>query len=349
MRNIPGWALSALAVSAGVVLCAQGQGPPQPPGTPSTPSSSAPLQSTSQSPLPGDIRAYRSHVEVISVTATVLDTNGKLVTDLPKEAFEVFEDGVQRAVSQFTHERVPVSLGLLLDASDSMWGQRIIDARAAVQQFLAERLDASDEFFVMAFNHQPKVLTKWTTSAADAREPLEALKPSGSTAIYDAINASLPLLDQRANPRAALLVISDGADTASDTSLQDLRKALLRSDVFVYAIAIDPPGGRPINTRVNVAALREITEGSGGRTELVRDSSELPMATARIAEELNHQYLIGYDSTRAPDGDFHSIRVRISSEAPGGATYRVRARHGYIADPLNRRLGFRPLPRENND
>jgi Ca-activated chloride channel family protein len=351
MRSIPGWALSALAVSAGAVLCAQGSPQPQVPGTPSTSSSSssapAPLQS--QSPLPGDIRAYRSHIEVISVTATVLDTNGKLVTDLPKEAFEVYEDGVRRAVSQFTHERVPVSLGLLLDASDSMWGQRIADARAAVQQFLAERLDASDEFFVMSFNHNPKVLTKWTTSAEDARAPLEGLKPSGSTAIYDAIHASLPLLEQRAKPRAALLVISDGADTASDTSLQDLRKALLRSDVFVYAIAIDPPGGRPINRRVNLAALQEITDGSGGRTELVRDSSELPIATARIAEELNHQYLIGYDSTRAPDGDFHSIRVRIKSEAPGGPTYRVRARHGYIADPVSRRLGFRPLPRENND
>ena len=350
MRNIPGWALSALAVSAGVVLCAQSPPQPQAPGTPSpTSSSSAALQSQSQSPLPGDIRAFRSHVEVISVTATVLDNNGKLVTDLPKEVFEVYEDGVRRAVSQFTHERVPVSLSVLLDSSDSMWGQRIADARAAVTQFLAERLDASDEFFVMSFNHQPKVLTKWTTSVAEARTPLEALQPSGSTAIYDAINASLPLLEQRAKPRAALLVISDGADTASDTSLQDLRKALLRSDVFVYAIAIDPPGGRPINTRVNVAALREITEGSGGRTELVRDSSELPIATARIAEELNHQYLIGYDSTRAPDGDFHSIRVRIKSDEAGGATYRVRARHGYIADPLSRRLGFRPLPRENNE
>ena len=172
MRNIPGWALSALAVSAGAMLCAPVRGsasaradaregqaqvpqpaPPlphgsaPPPAAPSTPSSSAPLQS--QSPLPSDIRAYRSHIEVISVTATVLDTNGKLVTDLPKEAFEVYEDGVKRAVSQFTHERVPVSLGLLLDASDSMWGQRIADARAAVQQFLAERLDPSDEFFVM--------------------------------------------------------------------------------------------------------------------------------------------------------------------------------------------------------
>lgn len=350
MRNIPGWALSALAVSAGAVLCAQGPPPQQPPGgsmSTSSPSSTAPLQS--QSPLPPDIRAYRSSIEVISVTATVIDTNGKLVTDLPKEMFEVYEDGVKRAVSQFTHERVPVSLGVLLDASDSMWGQRIVDARSAVQEFLAQRLDASDEFFVMAFNHHPKILTKWTTTAEDARGPLDALKPTGSTAIYDAINASLPMLEQRAKPRAALLVISDGADTASDTTLQELRRALLRSDVFVYAIAIDPPGGRPINTRVNLASLREITDGSGGRTELVRDSSELPLATARIAEELNHQYLIGYDSTRAPDGDFHSIRVRIKSDAPGGPTYRVRARHGYIADPLSRRLGFRPLPRENDE
>jgi Ca-activated chloride channel homolog len=327
MRNIPGWALSALAVSAGVVVCAQVPTPPaapSPPGASSpAPSSAAPLQS--QSPLPSDIRAFRSHVEVISVTATVLDTNGKLVTDLPKEAFEVYEDGVKRAVSQFTHERVPVSLGVLLDSSDSMWGQRIIDARAAVQQFLAERLDASDEYFVMSFNHQPKVLTPWTTSLDVVRPPLEALKPSGSTAIYDAINASLPLLERRAKPRAALLVISDGADTASDASVGEVRKALLRSDAFVYAVAIDSPARQVINTRVNETALSEITGQSGGRTEVVRDMEGLQAATARIAEELNNQYVMAYPSPRATDGKYHSIRVRVT--LPG---HRVRSRNGYV-------------------
>jgi Ca-activated chloride channel family protein len=319
MRTIPGWALAALAVMAGITLRASDQVP---------------------STVQRDERAYRSTIEVISVTATVTDGAGKLVTDLPQEAFEVFEDGEPRPVSQFTHERVPVSLGLLLDASDSMWGQRIVDARAAVEEFLFERLDPADEYFVMAFNHAPRVLTPWTSSPDVVRPSLQAVRPTGGTAIYDAVVGALPLLERRGRQRAALLIISDGADTASDNALRDVRTALMRSDAFVYAVAIDPPTQRPINTRVSVAALREITDTSGGRTELVRDSSELPGATARIAEELNSQYLLGYDAIRAPDGDFHSIRVRIKN-----APYRVRSRNGYIADPISRRLGFRPLPR----
>jgi hypothetical protein len=110
---------------------------------------------------------------------------------------------------------------------------------------------------------------------------------------------------------------------------------LLRSDVFIYAIAIDSPERQPINTRVNAEALREITGESGGRTEIVRSSTDLVEATARIAEELNSQYVLGYTSPRGADNQFHSIRVRI--RAPGGAEYRVRSRNGYIATPPRRR------------
>jgi VWFA-related protein len=105
-----------------------------------------------------------------------------------------------------------------------------------------------------------------------------------------------------------------------------VRSALLRSDGFVYAIAIDPPEPRAINTRVNPAALREITDESGGRTELVQNSSDLVDATSRIADELNHQYVLGYTSSRGADGQYHSIRVRVH-----GSAYKVRARNGYLA------------------
>jgi VWFA-related protein len=101
---------------------------------------------------------------------------------------------------------------------------------------------------------------------------------------------------------------------------------LLRSDAFVYAIAIDSPGSQPINTRVNAQALREITGETGGRTEIVQNSADLMAATARIAEELNSQYVLGYTSSHGADGKFHSIRVRASN-----SDYRVRARNGYIA------------------
>ncbi|MBI3491978.1 MAG: VWA domain-containing protein, partial [Acidobacteria bacterium] len=166
---------------------------------------------------------------------------------------------------------------------------------------------------------------------ADVERALESLKPSGGTAIYDAIIESLPLVDRRQRDRAALVVISDGADTASSATLRDLHTALLRSDTFVYAIAIDSPERRTINAGVNAQALREITAESGGRTEIVRTSDDLKDATARIADELNSQYVIGYTSSHGADNQFHSIRVKIT-----GTDHRVRARTGYVATPLGR-------------
>lgn len=279
-------------------------------------------------------RPFRSGIEITSITATVTDGEGHLVADLPRDAFEVFEDGDRQEITQFTRERVPVGLGVLLDISDSMFGRRIEDARSAVDRFLFDLLDPADEFFLMAFNHKPRAMTAWTRAQAEVQRALARLQPSGGTSIYDAIVASMPLVDARTRARAALLVISDGADTASTATLRDVRSALLRSDAFIYAIAIDSPERQPINTRVNVQALREITAESGGRTEVVRSSLDLVEATARIAEELNSQYVIGYTSPRGADGQFHSIRVKILG--PGRGEYRVRSRNGYIATPLRR-------------
>ena len=273
-----------------------------------------------------DKQLYRSGVEVISIAATVVDGDGRLVTGLPREAFEVSEDGERETITQFTRERVPVSLGVLIDVSDSMYGQRIRDARAAVDRFLFNLLDPADEFFILAFNHEPHILTGWTSAPDVVRPALDSLRPSGGTAIYDAILKALPVVENRSRQRAALLVISDGADTASDAAPRDVRAALLRSDAFVYAIAIDSPGSQPINTRVNPQTLNEITGGSGGRTEIVRNTADLVAATGRIAEEINSQYVLGYSSSRSQDSQFHSIRVRVQ-----GSGYRVRARNGYVA------------------
>ena len=181
----------------------------------------------------------------------------------------------------------------------------------------------------MAFNHRPHPLTGWTREQGDVRHALAGLRPSGGTAIYDAILEALPLIEKRTRQRAAILVISDGADTASTATLRELRPALLRSDAFVYAIAIDSPDRQPINTRVNPAALREITAESGGRTEIVQNSAQLDEATARIAEELNSQYVLGYTSPRGADGQFHSLRVRVAGVGlPGPRAQRLRRHAG---------------------
>ena len=279
-----------------------------------------------------DNRVFQTGIEITSITATVTDKEGHLVTGLPREAFEVYEDGVRQEITQFTRERVPVGLGVLLDISDSMFGQRIKDARSAVDRSLFKLLDPLDEFFLMAFNHRPRTPTPWTRDQADVQKVLDALRPTGGTAIYDAIIEALPVMDHRSRERAAIVIISDGADTASTATLRDIRTALLRSDSFVYAIAIDSPERVALNTRVNPQALLEITGESGGRTEIVHNSAELDEATARIAEELNSQYVLGYSSPKGSDGQFHSIRVKSAS-----GDYRVRARNGYVATPVFRK------------
>ncbi len=273
-----------------------------------------------------DPRVFRSAVELTSITATVRDQDGRLVTGLTRDAFEIYEDGVRQEITQFTNERVPVSLAVLLDISDSMYGRRIDDARTAVLTFLGELLDPGDEFLVVAFNHQPYFLSWWTRERTRLTTMLEPIRPTGGTAIYDTVLAAIPQFTVRNNQRGALVLISDGADTASDATLREVRRALFRTDAFAYAVAIDSAERQTINTRVNPVALQEITDTSGGRTEVVRGTDEMVPAIARIAEELNSQYLLGYTSPGGADGAFHSIRVRVT-----GQDYRVRARNGYVA------------------
>ena len=268
---------------------------------------------------------FRGGIETVAVTVTVVDADGRLIPGLTRDDFEVFEDGEPQRLTQFTNERVPVSLGVLLDASDSMRGRAIVDARAALDRFVGELLEPGDEAFVAAFNHLPTLVVPWTRPPAMVSGRLGALRPAGGTAIYDALAESAPLFERRTHVRAALVVISDGADTASDRSLQDARDAVRRSNCFVYAIAMDAPDAR-MSTRVNPEALREITGPSGGYTEVVRGAEDLGPATARIADELNHQYTIGYSPERRPNGEWRSIRVRVSAGA-----YIARARRGYFA------------------
>jgi VWFA-related protein len=234
-------------------------------------------------------------------------------------------------ITQFVNDRVPISLAVLLDTSDSMFGERIREARSALDRFLFELLDRNDEFSILAFNHAPRLLTGWTSDPTVVRPALDAIRPSGATAAYDAVISALPLFSSRHRQRAALLIISDGADTASDASARDVLSALLRSEAFVYAIAIDANARQAINSRVSPDTLRALTDPSGGRTEVVRSIGDLQSATARIAEELSNQYMLGYSSSHGADGQYHSIRVKVN-----GGDYRVRTRNGYIA-PVTRR------------
>lgn len=277
-----------------------------------------------QRPIDVRDKTFRAASELVTTAVTVRDADGRLITNLKQSDFTIEEDGVAQPITQFSAERVPVSLSLTLDISDSMRGQRMADAREALANFLDKLLAVDDEATLLGFNHETKMLGQWTTERGGMRIKLDEIRPSGGTALYDAVDVSLPLFESRMHPRAAILLVSDGADTASDTTPTALKQRLLRSDVFLYAIGIDTLDARN-STRINPFTLNELTSQGGGYTEIIRSTAELGPATERIAEELNHQYLIGYTPATRGDGKLHTVRVKVAN-----STYRVRARRGVV-------------------
>jgi VWFA-related protein len=333
------------------------------------------LQAQPQPPPPasdGQGFRFRSGVELINVTATVADANGRFVPGLHQEDFVVYEDDQPVTVTHFSAERVPVSLGIALDTSGSMAGEKIQAAQSALDRFLYDLLDKQDELFLYRFSNSPTLLEGWTTDRTGLTRALGRIAPNGGTAMYDTVAEAIPLAQRGQHRKKALLVISDGNDTASRTTINETKQIIHESDVLVYAIGIDgesesavrrtPPrapvpipfpfpgaGGRgrggwppqqpPVgggaggysrrgrnDDRVNVSALRDMTDDSGGRTEIIRDARDLDPATASIADELSKQYYLGYPSSGKKDGLWHSIRVEVRARS-----YRVRARRGYVA------------------
>lgn len=291
----------------------------------------SPFAAGERSPIEGqrpvDVRSrdtFRAASELVATAVTVRDAEGRLVTTLEQKDFIVEEDGVPQTITQFTKDRVPVSLSLALDISDSMRGQRIADARTALARFLDGLLAAEDEASLLGFNHETRMYGQWATDKSEMRIRLDQIKPSGGTALYDAIAHALPLFESRQHPRAAILLVSDGADTASDTTPTELKQKLVRSDVFLYAIGIDSLDGRN-SRRINPFTLNELTSQGGGYTEVIKSTEELGAATERIAEELNHQYMIGYTPSKRGDGSYHSVRVKVTND-----THRVRSRRGVV-------------------
>jgi VWFA-related protein len=308
---------------------------------------------------------FRSGVELINVTATVTDDNGRFVSGLRKEDFTIFEDGARQEVTHFSSERVPVSLGILLDSSGSMTPDKMSAARAAIDRFIFDLLGEEDELFFVEFASAPRITQQWTHDRRAISRAVARVNPNGGTAIYDAVAESLPFAEAGQNRKKALLVISDGNDTNSTTRVTELRQLIRESEVLVYALGVDGtsrgnggtvvrppiqlpipipfpfPGRRPQITRpqiggtwtgsssgdrVNADALRQITDDTGGRTEIVRGFDGLEAATARIADELSKQYYLGYSSTADKDGRWHAIRVDVRDRR-----LTVRARRGYVA------------------
>ncbi len=158
---------------------------------------------------------------------------------LRQDDFVVYEDGRQQDVTYFSADRVPVSLGLVLDTSGSMAGEKIGDAKSALNRFVYDLLGERDEVFLYRFGDHPVFVQGWTSDRALLSSAIARVSPNGGTAMYDAVLEALPLAATGRHTKKALVLISDGNDTSSIATLNDVRERLRGSDVLVYAVGID--------------------------------------------------------------------------------------------------------------
>src|SRR5439155_5243198 len=165
---------------------------------------------------------FKSGVELINVTATVIDSSGRFVSGLRKEDFLVYEDDQPQTVTHFNSDRVPVSLGIALDTSSSMAGDKIKAAQGAIDRFLYDLTDRQDEVFIYLFSNYPRLLQGWTTDRQQLTRALARINPNGGTAMYDTVVEAVPLAAKGQNRKKALVVISDGNDTASRADIREV-------------------------------------------------------------------------------------------------------------------------------
>lgn len=324
---------------------------------------------------------FKSGVELINVTATVTDRSGRFASRLTKDDFIIYEDNKPVEVTHFSADRTPVSLGIVVDTSGSMVGEKWSAAVSSIDRFFRMMNDELDEFFLYRFSANADIVLDWTNDRDRLANMVGRIHPNGGTAMYDAVVEAVPMAQSGQNRKKAIVIISDGNDTSSRTGVGDARRVIRETEVLVYAVGIDGqgqatfqrptppiqqpqprlpipfpfPGGRggggrtmplppPIggggggsrggysvgsgDERLNVLALREMTDDSGGRTEIVRDARDLDPAVASIADELSQQYYLGYPSPGLKDGRWHTIRVEVRDRS-----LMVRARKGYVATP----------------
>jgi Ca-activated chloride channel family protein len=299
---------------------------------------------------------FRAGTDVVLVPISVTDRNGRFVHGLTSEDFEIWEGGTRRAVTQFSAARVPISLGILLDISGSMLqgsealaadDARWRDTRRALEALLA-RLDAADEILFAVFNDQ-LAASPWTQDHGRILDAFDTLRPSGGTALLQAITEIAPAFRMARHQRRVLLLISDGNDTRTNiagdlppppSEIGDLtahfgdshrmrrgvvigtaHNAIRKSDAMLYAIGIGTRKGVPVDR----ALLDGLTKQSGGYTEPLKNPSEIAAAVARIFDDLQSQYLMTFEPAHA-DGKYHQIRVRTKD-----TRLNVRTRAGYVA------------------
>ncbi len=281
--------------------------------------------------LAQEVPVFHSETRLVVLHATVADRNGRLVTDLPQDAFNIFEDGVEQQIKVFRREDVPLSLGLVIDNSGSMRRRRQEVENAALQ--LVRASNQGDEVFIVNFNDEAVLDAPLTNDVKKLEKALARIDSRGGTAMRDAVNMSIDYLKEKAKlDKRVLLVITDGNDNTSTLSLEQLVQKAQQSEVLIYAIGLLNEEDRGEAKRAQ-RALKALTTASGGLVYYPKELTEVEQISLRVAHEIRNQYILAYSpQNQELDGSFRQIVVT----AQGKNRPMVRTRTGYYATPEGR-------------
>jgi VWFA-related protein len=288
-------------------------------------------QGVGQSKIERQGGKYTLHEDAYEVrlNATVLDQGGRSIQTLDKSAFTVYEDGVQQTINSFRHEDLPVSLGLLIDSSGSMY-----DKRAAVDKASLDFVKLSnpeDEEFLVDFSWEAFIDQDFTNKIDKLQQGLGYIKSSGGTAIYDALVASADYLAKNAkHPKQVLLVVTDGEDNASSATLeQTIRRIQDLDGPVIYCVGL--LFGEDTDKRESRHArrvLETLAEQTGGAAYFPKSLKDVDAIAAEVAQDIRTQYTISYHSTKSPTlGGYREIHVEAKAKSMGRLS--VRTRSGY--------------------
>jgi Ca-activated chloride channel homolog len=280
---------------------------------------------------PGGKFTLREDAYEVRLNATVLE-GSRSVLDLPEDAFHVYEDGVPQTINYFRHEDLPVSLGILIDSSGSMY-----DKRSAVNQASLDLIKLSnplDEAFLVDFSWEAFIDQDFTSDPAKLQQGLSFIKSSGGTAIYDALVASADYLSKNAkHPKQVLLLVTDGEDNASSATLETAIRRIQDLDgPTIYCVGLlfgsDTDKSEARHARRVLEALAEQT---GGVAYFPKNLKEVDAIASEVATDIRTQYTIAYRSTNPPGtGNGGYRQVHVEAKAKGYGKLQVRTRSGYF-------------------
>ncbi|HEV8385022.1 MAG TPA: VWA domain-containing protein [Candidatus Acidoferrales bacterium] len=297
----------------------------------------APPQSASPQKKKDDIYTLSRDVNLVVLHATVLDDRGRFISDLPQNAFRVFEDRVEQKLSVFKREDIPISMGLVIDNSGSMRDKR--DKVNAAALALVEASNPDDEAFVVNFNDDYYLdLDKdFTNNISELKEALERIDSRGSTALYDAVIGSLDHVKKGRRDKKVLLVVTDGEDNSSRVGHGNKRLGLdltvleaQKSDAVIYTIGLlgQEKGSDARRAR---EALQRLSTATGGMAFFPENAGDATSICTQIAHDIRNQYTLAYYPTNSrKDGTFRSVNVEVLP-VRGHGKMTVRTRTGYYA------------------